>query len=44
MDPTFSVLSESSGKVQDNAEHYQILEHRGRDRAAIAKEMTSGGK
>lgn len=30
-------------KFRKNAEHYQILEHRGRERNAIMKEMTSGG-
>lgn len=31
-------------KFRSNMDHYQILEHRGRDRAAIMKELTSGGK
>lgn len=39
--PFFESLPE---KFRSNAEHYQILEHRGRDRAAVMKEMTSGGK
>ena len=39
--PFFQSLPE---KFKANAEHYQILEHRGRDRAAIMKEMTSGGE
>lgn len=39
--PFFQNLPE---KFKANAEHYQILEHRGRDRATITKEMTSGGK
>ena len=29
--------------VTANADHYQILEHRGRERSAIQKEMSSGG-
>lgn len=29
--------------VTANADHYQILEHRGRERSAIQKEMASGG-
>ncbi len=43
-DPTSPFFQNLPEKFRDNAEHYQILEHRGRDRAAIAKEMTSGGK
>lgn len=39
--PFFQNLPE---KFRVNAKHYQILEHRGRKRAAIAKEMTSGGE
>ena len=39
--PFFESLPE---KFRLNAEHYQILEHRGRDRTTITKEMTSGGK
>ena len=31
-------------KFKLNKDHYRILEHRGRDRNAITKEMTSGGK
>ena len=34
--PFFQSLPE---KFKANAEHYQILEHRGRDRAAIMKEI-----
>lgn len=43
-DPTSPFFQNLPEKFRDNEEHYQILEHRGRDRAAIAKEMTSGGK
>lgn len=43
-DPTSPFFQNLPEKFRDNAEHYQILEHRGRDRAAIAKEMTSGGE
>lgn len=39
--PFFQSLPE---KFRGNAEHYQILEQRGRDRAAIMKEMASGGE
>lgn len=39
--PFFESLPE---KFRLNPENYQILEHRGRDRTSIAKEMTSGGK
>ena len=39
--PFFESLPE---KFRLNEDHYQILEHRGRDRNAITKEMTSGGK
>lgn len=38
--PFFENLPE---KFRSHADHYHILEHRGRDRSAIAKEMTSGG-
>lgn len=30
--------------VTTNADHYQILEHRGRERSAISREMAPGGK
>lgn len=30
--------------VINSADHYQILEHRGRDRSAITKEMAAGGE
>lgn len=39
--PFFESLPE---KFKSNADHYRILEHRGRNRTAITKEMTSGGK
>ena len=39
--PFFESLPE---KFRSNADHYRILEHRGRDRTTITKEMTSGGK
>ena len=39
--PFFESLPE---KFKLNEDHYRILEHRGRDRNAITKEMTSGGK
>lgn len=39
--PFFKSLPE---KFKTNAEHYQILERRGRDRKAIMKEMTSGSE
>jgi CRISPR-associated protein Csd2 len=43
-DPASPFFQNLPEKFKANAEHYQILEHRGRDRATITKEMTSGGK
>lgn len=43
-DPASPFMQTLPEKFRAHAEHYQILEHRGRDRAAIMKEMTSGGK
>lgn len=43
-DPASPFFQNLPEKFKANAEHYQILEHRGRDRATIMKEMTSGDK
>lgn len=43
-DPASPFMQTLPEKFRSNAEHYQILEHRGRDRAAVMKELTSGGK
>lgn len=43
-DPVSPFVKSLPEKFRLNAEHYQILEHRGRDRATVIKEMTSGGK
>ena len=42
-DPTTPFFNNLPEKFKSNPEHYQILEHRGRDRSSITKEMTSGG-
>lgn len=39
--PLIAALPE---EYRDNMDHYRILEHRGRDRASIMKEMANGGK
>lgn len=44
LDDTDSILMEYlPDKFRANMDHYQILEHRGRDRSSITKEMASGG-
>lgn len=43
-DPDEGFISCLPEKIRYNLDHYRILEHRGRDRSAIGKEMASGGK
>ena len=42
-DSTSSFFKSLPEKFSLNPEHYRILEHRGRNRASIMKELTSGG-